>query len=96
MLDDSSIKLKIEDRYVKMEKDPDEPECDGDNIQLHADQLSYREQRFTDDSENVTKNYDQKSLWNREVFEQIQGMMRESSKKSELRSTANRYICPYV
>ena len=87
MLDDSTIKRKIEYRYVKTKNDPDEPEWGGDNIQLNFDQLSYREQPFTDDSESVTKNCDQKSLGHEEVLEQTQGMMRENAKKSEPRST---------
>ena len=43
ILDDSITERKIEDRHDKIDKDPDEPEFDVDNLQLNVDQLSYRE-----------------------------------------------------
>ena len=50
MLDDSITERRIEDRHVRTDNDPDEPEYDGDIIQLNVDQLSYREHPFTNDS----------------------------------------------
>ena len=38
---------------------PDEPEVNGDNVQLNVYQKSYGEQSIDDDSDNVTKNHDQ-------------------------------------
>ena len=38
MLDDSITERKIEDRHDKTYKEPDEPELDGDNVQLNVDQ----------------------------------------------------------
>ena len=60
MLDDSITERKIEDRHDKTTKKPDEPELDGDNVQLNVDQQSYGEQSITNETENVTKNCDQR------------------------------------
>ena len=54
MLDDYITEHKIEDRYVKTDKDPDEHDFDGSNVQLNVEQQSYGEQSITDDSDNVT------------------------------------------
>ena len=43
---------------TKTDKGSDEPEFDGDNVQLNVDQQSYGEQSITDNRENVTKNCD--------------------------------------
>ena len=59
MLDDSITERKIEDRHDRTDKEPDEPEFNGDTVQLNVDQQSYGEQSITDDNENVTKNCDQ-------------------------------------
>ena len=62
MLSDSITKRKIEDRHEKMYKEPDEPEepeYDGDNVQMNADHHTYGEQSIIDNSENVNKNCDQ-------------------------------------
>ena len=37
MLDDSVTERKIEDRHDNTDKDPDELEFDGDNVQLNVD-----------------------------------------------------------
>ena len=55
MLDDSITERRIEDRNAKSDKDPDEPEFDGENIQLNVDLQSCGEQSITDDIDNVTK-----------------------------------------
>ena len=44
MLDDSIAECKIEDRNDKTCKEPDEPELDGDIVQLNVDQQSFGEQ----------------------------------------------------
>ena len=61
MLDDHITERTIEDRLVKTDKDPDEPEFDSENVKLNVDQQSYGEQSITDDSDNVTKNCDQET-----------------------------------
>ena len=46
-LDGSITKRKIEDRHEKTIKEtdePEEPEYDGDNVQMNVDQYSYGEQ----------------------------------------------------
>ena len=40
MLDDSITDRKIEDRHIKTDNDPDEPEFDGDNVQLNVEKQS--------------------------------------------------------
>ena len=59
MLDDSITERKIEDWHVKTDKDPDESQLDGEDVQLNIDQKSYREQSISDNSGKVTKNCDQ-------------------------------------
>ena len=41
MLIDSITERKVEDRYVKTDNDPDEPEFDGSKVQLSVEQQSY-------------------------------------------------------
>ena len=43
MIDDPITKRKIEDLKVKTENDPDEPEFDGEKVQLNVDQKLYGE-----------------------------------------------------
>ena len=43
MLENSITERKIEDRHEKTDKDQDDPEYDGDNVQLNVDQQSYGE-----------------------------------------------------
>ena len=49
MLYDSITERKVEDRHLKTDNDPDDPESDADNVQLKVDQQSYGEQSITDD-----------------------------------------------
>ena len=37
-LDDSIIERKIEDRHYKSDRDPNEPELDGDRVRLNVDE----------------------------------------------------------
>ena len=55
MLDYSNTERKIKDRHDKTDKESDEPEFDGDNVQLNVDQRQCGEQSITDDSDNVTE-----------------------------------------
>ena len=61
-----------------MNKEPDEPEYDGYNVQMNIDQQSYGEQSITDDSDNVNKDCDQEITRAREILEQTDSMMKES------------------
>ena len=65
VFDDFITKRKIEDRYTKTECDSDDPEFDGENMQLNIDQQSYGEQSINDDSDNVTKNCAQEIKMNK-------------------------------
>ena len=91
MLDDSIAERKIEDRHDKTCK-PDEPEFDGDNVQLNVDQQSYGEQSITDDSDNVTKNCDEEITKAREILEQTESMMTEDSNESDQSTTSRNDI----
>ena len=44
MFDDSITKRKINDRHDETNKDPDEFEFDGENVQFNVDQQLYGEQ----------------------------------------------------
>ena len=46
---------------VTIQTDPDEPEFDGDYIQLNVDQQSYGEQPITNVSDNVATNCEEES-----------------------------------
>ena len=54
MLDDSITERKIKDQHVQTDNHPDEPEFDGDNVQLNVDQQSYGERSITYDSDSLT------------------------------------------
>ena len=58
---------------------------------MNVDQKLYEEQAITDDSDNVTKNCDQEITKAREILEQPESMMKESSKESELSTTRRNY-----
>ena len=45
--------------HVKPNKNLDDLEYDGDNVQLNVDHTSYGEQPISDDTYNVTRNCDQ-------------------------------------
>ena len=59
MLDYSITERKIEDRRDRTNREPDEPEFDGENVELNVNQQSYGEQSITNDSYDVTKNCEQ-------------------------------------
>ena len=61
---------------MKTANDTDEPEYDGDSLQLNVDQQSYGEQSITDDRNNVTTNCDQEITKVLEVIEQTENMMK--------------------
>ena len=67
MLDDSITEHIIEDRNVKTDNCPDEPEYDGDIVQLNVEQELYGEQSITDDSDDVMKNRDQEITKSHEI-----------------------------
>ena len=61
----------IKDRNVKTDNDPDQPEFDGENLQINVYQKPYGEQSVTDDSDSVTKDCDHemkrlKKYWNKQ------------------------------
>ena len=70
MIDVSITERKIEDRHDKAYEEPNEPEVDDDSAQLNFELQSYGEQSITDDRDNVTKNYDQEIIKEREILEQ--------------------------
>ena len=63
-----------------MDKDSDEPELDDDNVQLNVYKYSYGEQSITEDNDNMTRICDQEITKHREIFQQAESMMKESSK----------------
>ena len=67
---------------MKTDKDLDEPEYDGNNIQLNFDQQSYGEQSVMEDSDNVTKTPDKEITRTREILEQTKSLMKDSSQDS--------------
>ena len=83
MLDFFITERKIEDRHVKTGNDPDEPEYDGENVQLNVDQQSYGEQPITDDSDYATKTCDHEIIKARVILVQTGSMMKEISKESK-------------
>ena len=90
MLDHSITESQIEDRQDETDREPDEPEFDGGNVQLNVDQQSYGEQSTTDDCDNVTKNCDQEITKAREILEQTKSMREESSKEYEQQNKTSR------
>ena len=77
LLDDSFAECKIEDRHEKMNKKPDEPEFDGDNVQMNVDEQSYGEQSIADDNDNVNKDCDQEITKTRDFLEQTDNMIKK-------------------
>ena len=78
MLDDSITERKIEGRHNKPDREPYEPEFDGDNVQLNVDQQSYGEQSITHDGNTVTK--------------KSQGHKKSKNKRKALSKTALRSL----
>ena len=89
MLDDSIIERKMEDYHFKTHNELEEPEHDGDNVQLNVDQQSYGEKSVTDDSDNVIKNSEQEITKVPEILEQTESIMKETSKESDRQSRIN-------
>ena len=54
---------------------------------MNLDQNSHGEQSITDDSDNVTKNCAQEPTKAREILEQKESVMRESSNESDHSTT---------
>ena len=92
MLDVSITKRKIGERHDKTEKDSDEPELDGDNVQLSIDQQPYGQQSITSDSYSMTMDCDLEITKGREILKQTDSMMKESSKEYDRSSTSRNYI----
>ena len=72
MLKESITERRIEDRHVKTDNEPNEPKCDGDNVQLNFTLQSYEEQLIIDDSDNVIMSSDREFTKARETSEQIE------------------------
>ena len=69
----------------------DEPDYDGDNVQMNVDEQSYGEQSITEDSENVNKDCDQEITKAVKSHIQTDSMMKESSNESD-QSTTNQNV----
>ena len=83
MLDISIAERRIQDGHENVDKDQDETEFDGDNVQSNVDQKSCEEQSITDDSDSATKIRDQEITKTREIHERTESMMKESCTKSD-------------
>ena len=59
MLGDSTRETKIEDHHERTDRDPNEPEDNGNNVEFFVHQQSYGEPSITNDSDNVMKSRDQ-------------------------------------
>ena len=78
-----------------MNKEPDEPyeqEYDDDNVKMNVHQQLYGEQSITDDSDNVNKVYDQEITKAREILEQTDSMVKESSNEPDQSTTSRNDI----
>ena len=77
------------------DNNPDKPELDGESVQLNVDQQSCGKQSIIGYSDNVTKNYDEEITKNtREILEQTESIMKESSKESKQESITSRNDTP--
>ena len=79
---------------MRTDNDRDEPEYDGDNIQLNSDKQSYGEKSTTHDNDNMNKNCDQEIIRAREILKQRKKMKQKSSKESKKRSTTSHNNTP--
>ena len=77
MLVDYITERNIEDWHDKTSIEPDEPELDGDNVQLNVDQQSCGELPITYDSDNMTNICDQEITKAWRVLEQTESMMKK-------------------
>ena len=92
MLDDSITGRKIEDRHEKMNKEsdvPEEPEYNGDSVQINVDQQSYGEQSSTDDIDNVNKDCDQGIAKVRLIVEQTHSMIKSYNEPDQSTASQN-------
>ena len=77
----------------KEPSEPDEPEYDGNILQMNVDQQSYGEKSITDESDNINKDCDQEITKSREILEQTDSMMKESYNEPD-QSTTSQNIIP--
>ena len=77
-----------------MNKEQDEsnvPEYDGDSVQMNVDSQLYTEKSITEDSENVTR-IETKNHKEREILEQTDSLMKNSSNEPDQRTNSQNDI----